>query len=239
MCILTLMADKWTITMCSVEENLKQLDEIKKQLDAEYAKIRADVLNGEFDNLMSFYDTTGKGFGTRIERMICNYFPDLEKVTAKNNPTDTESKYFDAFSKDGKRIEIKASRILSDESNELKFFTRAVAEDEEKPPKNISFQQVKPKYCDWFIFIAEYKNSSRVFFCPSHLIQEFTGDEYRQEGKLYMGNQHPGATNKSNKKEEGAITFGEVLKFRDIIEVPPVKSFEEGIKIVEERLAKI
>ena len=233
------MADKWTITMCSVEENLQRLDEIKKRLDAEYAKIRADVLNGEFDNLMSFYDTTGKGFGTHIERMICNYFPDLEKVTAKNNPTDTNSKYFDAFSKDGKRIEIKASRILSDESNELKFFTRALAEDEEKTSKNISFQQVKPKYCDWFIFIAEYKNSSRVFFCPSYLVQEFTGDEYRQEGKLYMGNQHPGATNKSNKKEEGAITFGEVLKFRDIIEVPPVKSFEEGIKIVEERLAKI
>lgn len=239
MCILTLMADKWTITMCSVEENLKQLDEIKKQLDAEYAKIRADVLNGEFDNLMSFYDTTGKGFGTRIERLICNYFPDLEKVTKKTNPTDTDSKYFDAFTKDGKRIEIKASRVLSDESNELKFFTRAVAEDEENPSKNISFQQVKPKYCDWFIFIAEYKNSSRVFFCPSYLVQEFTGDEYRQEGKLYMGNQHPGATNKANKKEEGAITYGEVLKFRDIIEVPPVKSFEEGTKIVEERLAKI
>lgn len=239
MCILILMTNKWMITMCSKEENLAKLDEIKKQLDVEYEKIREDVLNGKFDNLMSFYDTTGKGFGTRIERLICKYFPDLEKVTTKNNPTDIDSKYFDAFSKDGKRIEIKASRILSDETNELKFFTRALAEDEDNTTKNISFQQVKPKYCDWFIFIVEYKNSSRVFFCPSHLIQEFTGDEYRQEGKLYMGNQHPGATNKSNKKEEGAITYREVLKFRDIIEVPHVKSFEEGIKIVEEKLIKM
>lgn len=233
------MQTKWMITMCSKEENLAKLDEVKKGFEAEYAKIYEDVMNDKFDNLMSFYDNTGKGFGTRIERLICDYFPDLEKVTAKNNPTDTKSKYFDAFSKDGKRIEIKASRILSDESNEMKFFTRAVAEDEDKTTKNISFQQVKPKYCDWFIFIAEYKNSSRVFFCPSHLIQEFTGDEYRQEGKLYMGNQHPGATNKSSKKEEGAIAYGEVLKFRDIIEVPPVKTFEEGTKIVEERLSKM
>ena len=233
------METKWTITMCSQEENLAKLDEVKNAIDKEYAKTREDILNGKFDNMMSFYDNTGKGFGTRIERLICNHFPDLEKVTKKTNPTDTDSKYFDAFSVDGKRIEIKASRILSNKTCEMKFFTRAVAEDDDTITKNVSFQQVKPKYCDWFIFIAEYKNSSRVFFCPSHLIQEFTGDEYRQEGKLYMGNQHPGATEKSNKKEEGAITYGEVLKFRDIIEVPPVKTFEEGTKIVEERLSKM
>lgn len=193
--------------------------------------LRKEYESGNFSNLR-FYDdkmAVGKSYGTSIEKFIKNdFFTDLT-----NQPKGETS--YDALFGDI-RIEIKSTRAVLNERKEYKTKNTALfaADISIDNFHTLSpFQQIKPYCCDWFILHILFKNHHRFFFVPSSCIQECVGEEYIEDGKIYLGSQH------RDSKREGSIPVERILKHADIFEIPQgITSFEVGMKIVKENLEK-
>lgn len=113
--------------------------------------------------------------------------PELEKPTKANFPGFTNE--FDLLYKwrIGKsikdiRIELKASRAVDAEKASLPLYMKALTSDSQRP-FDMNFQQLKPKCCDVFIWIAAWRDEVKYWIMSS--------DEVKNN-KYYSTGQHRG-----------------------------------------------
>lgn len=114
--------------------------------------------------------------------------PDLHKPSKKSDPhyCGEYDFYFD-----GKiRIEVKASRVVDSESDEP-LYLKALASDSTKPFW-MNFQQVKPKCCDVFVWIAVWRDKIGYWVLSSHELEnhrDYSTGQHRGntgEGQLHI-----------------------------------------------------
>jgi hypothetical protein len=184
------------------------------------------TVDSNFPNFDIFSTSVGRKYGHVVEKMIINErFDDL-------SPSITTE--YDAICND-LRIEIKSTRATihnADKRNELEIeiWEDAASIDMKDRTKYTSaWQQVKPTYCDYFIFHILFKDDSRYFIVPSRCISSTVGDENPDTFRL--GNQHPSSL-------EGIINPNVIAaKNSHIFEISnSVRTLQEAINIVEERL---
>jgi hypothetical protein len=114
--------------------------------------------------------------------------PELNKPSKKADPN--YSGEYDFFLDGRIRIEVKASRVVDSESNEP-LYVKALAFDSTKPFW-MNFQQVKPKCCDVFVWIAVWRDRIGYWVLSSHELEnhrDYSTGQHRGntgEGQLHV-----------------------------------------------------
>lgn len=114
--------------------------------------------------------------------------PQIRKASKKLDP-DSSGQY-DLWL-DGIKIEVKASRAVDSESAEP-LYMKALARDT-KRPFLMNFQQLKPQYCDVFVWVAVFRDVIVTWVIGSSDIQNhalFSKGQHRgnigNEGQLHI-----------------------------------------------------
>ena len=133
--------------------------------------------------------------------------PDLEKPSKKTDPV--YSGQYDFFL-DGIRIEVKASRAVDADSEEP-LYVKALASNSKKKFW-MNFQQIKPKCCDVFVWIAVWRDVIQYWVLSSSEVETnsyYSVGQHRGnigEGQLHIKKDNIQDFNKyeikSNKLEE-------------------------------------
>lgn len=184
-----------------------------------------NIIDTNFPNYNLYTLAVGRKYGYVIEKKIVN-----ERFNDTTPSTTTE---YDATC-NGLRIEVKSTRALCNnakkrEELELEFWEDAASIDNKKAKWASNWQQVKPTYCDYFIFHVLYKDASRYFVVPSRCIASRVDDN--SPDVIRLGGQHPSPY-------EGTINNNIIIKKNaHIFEISDdVLNLQEAINIVEERL---
>lgn len=177
----------------------------KKLTYEEYIEIRTEYINRNL-YLPLFEITAPRGFG---DTWALGHLMQIEPGFKRpNKQSDANCKgeydlYYIWSDNNNKqhyiKIEVKASRATDREKNDESLYIKALASDSKKTFL-MNFQQLKPKCCDVFIWIAVYRdkikywviNSNEVqtnkYFTPQHRNEETAArkKEYRKED-IYEG----------------------------------------------------
>lgn len=163
-------------------------------------------MSKHFPNYNLFTTGTGQSYGLMMQRRIISSFCDLA--------THTGSSEYDA-EWGQQRVEIKSIKCTQGRSTDY-IGSRIVNMDAEIRDKSFgtgSFQQVKPKACDWFLFHILYGNAERLFVVPSCMFSQTPGRDNKEPGKLLLSIQH------RDHQTEGQANMGTILDVSDIFEV--------------------
>lgn len=133
----------------------------------EYLDIRQEYINAN-PNLWIFEISAPRGFGEKFaETYLMGICPDLIKPSKKIH-TNYSNEY-DLILSDMKcgdiKIEVKASRAVDANSNEP-LYMRALSSNT-KQEFLMNFQQLKPDYCDVFIWVAVFRDKISIWVIPS------------------------------------------------------------------------
>lgn len=189
--------------------------------------LRENIIDTNFPNYELYTLLVGKTYGHAIERKIIN------ERFSDTLPSDNSITDYDATC-NGLRIEIKSSRVLRNNSTKreelgLSFWEDAASINDEKYEWSSPWQQVKPTYCDYFIFHALYKDGSRYFVVPSRCIASNIYEE--SPDVIRLGKQHPSP-------DEGVVNNNTIAKKNaHIFEITDdILNLQDAINLVEERL---
>ncbi len=105
--------------------------------------------------------------------------PTLEKPSKRIDP-DYSGQY--DFYMDGIRIEVKASRVV-DANSDAPLYVKALSSDSTKEFW-MNFQQIKPRFCDVFVWIAVWRDVIRYWVLSS---KEIESNRYYSQGQ-HRGN---------------------------------------------------
>lgn len=136
-----------------------------------------------------------RGFGESwAQGHLKELVPDLVKPTKKIDPNYAGQYDFLLNADQSKFItlEVKASRAVDFDSSEP-LYIKALSKDENKP-FDMNFQQVKPKCCDVFVWIAVWRDAIRYWVLSSNEVAT---------NKYYSTGQHRGNIG------EGQLHFNE------------------------------
>lgn len=151
----------------------------------DYLKIREEYLaRNEFLHIFEKYGSPTSFGITWAQSQIHSIAPEIKKPTKKECP-DFDNEY-DFFFDHGKRrikIEVKASRAV-DAKSEDTLFVKALALNSKKP-FDMNFQQIKPKHCDVFVWVAVWRDAIKYWVFASKEIEK---------NKYYSKGQHRGNT---------------------------------------------
>lgn len=93
------------------------------------------------------------------------------------------------------KIEVKASRAVDSTSNEP-LYMKALSSDTQKPFL-MNFQQLKPQYCDVFVWLAVFRDKIRLWVINSDVVANhslFSKGQHRgnigNEGQLHITNEN-------------------------------------------------
>ena len=152
----------------------------------QYIDIRMEYIN-ENPHLWIFEISAPRGFGEKFaQTYIQGKCSKLEKPSKKRDPSFSGE--YD-FWLDGIRIEVKASRAVNADSGEP-LYIKALSRNTEKPFM-MNFQQLKPQYCDVFIWVAVFRDQIVLWVMGSQDVLDHA---------LYSKGQHRG-----NKGNEGQL----------------------------------
>jgi len=143
-----------------------------------YIEIRSEYLS-ENPNLWIFEISAPRGFGEKFaQTYIQGKCSKLKKASKK-----LDSKYNGQYDLwlDGIRIEVKASRAVDSDSEEP-LYMKALSRNTKKKFL-MNFQQLKPQYCDVFIWVAVFRDEIIVWIMSSKEISQHS---------LYSKGQHRG-----------------------------------------------
>lgn len=136
-----------------------------------------------------------RGFGESwAQGHLKELVPDLVKPTKKIDP-NYAGQYDFLLNVDQSKfitLEVKASRAVDFDSSEP-LYIKALSKDENKP-FDMNFQQVKPKCCDVFVWIAVWRDAIRYWVLSSNEVAT---------NKYYSTGQHRGNIG------EGQLHFNE------------------------------
>lgn len=144
----------------------------------QYIEIRAEYLS-ENPNLWIFEISAPRGFGEKFaQTYVQGKCSKLKKASKK-----LDSKYNGQYDLwlDGIKIEVKASRAVDSDSEEP-LYMKALSRNTKKNFL-MNFQQLKPQYCDVFIWVAVFRDEIIVWVMSSKEISEHS---------LYSKGQHRG-----------------------------------------------
>lgn len=139
--------------------------------------------------LYIFEISSPRGFGEAwAQGHLKELVPDLTKPSKKID-RDCAGQY-DFLLDDQIRIEVKASRAV-DAATDAPLYVKALASDSSKPFW-MNFQQIKPRCCDVFIWVAVWRDIIRYWIFSSHELE--TNEHYSQgqhrgnvgEGQLHV-----------------------------------------------------
>ena len=153
---------------------------------AQYMEIRTEYIS-ENPNLWIFEISAPRGFGEKFaQTYIQGKCSKLKRPSKKIDP-DYSGQY-DLWL-DGITIEVKASRAVNSDSDEP-LYKKALSRKTKKPFL-MNFQQLKPQYCDIFIWVAVFRDEITLWVINSKEVIE---------NPLYSKGQHRG-----NKGNEGQL----------------------------------
>lgn len=145
----------------------------------EYLDIRNSYLERN-KYLYVFEITAPRTFGeTWAQRHLNEVVPELKIPSTKYD--STYSGEYD-FWYDGIKIEVKASRAVKKKSGDSLIMKALSSDTKEKFDMN--FQQIKPKCCDVFVWIAVWRDKIRYWVLSSNEVVE---NEYYSQGQ-HRGN---------------------------------------------------
>lgn len=139
--------------------------------------------------LYMFEISSPRGFGEAwAQGHLKELVPDLKKPSKKID-RDYAGQY-DFLLDDQIRIEVKASRAV-DAETDAPLYVKALASDS-RQPFWMNFQQIKPRCCDVFIWVAVWRDVIRYWIFSSHELE--TNKHYSQgqhrgnvgEGQLHV-----------------------------------------------------
>jgi len=125
-----------------------------------------------------------RGFGEKwAQGQLKSLVPALQKPTRKLDP-DYSGQYDFSLEANGQKIkiEVKASRAVDSDSNEP-LYVKALPSGSKKR-FDMNFQQVKPRYCDVFVWVAVWRDRIRYWVLAS---KEVENNRYYSTGQ-HRGN---------------------------------------------------
>ncbi len=154
----------------------------------QYIEIRAEYI-AENPNLWIFEISAPRGFGEKFaQTYVHGKCPDLKKPSKKLDP-DYSGQY-DMWL-DGIKIEVKASRAVNSESKDP-LYIKALSRNTTKPFL-MNFQQLKPQFCDVFIWVAVFRDEIVLWVMSSDDVANnplFSKGQHRgnkgNEGQLHI-----------------------------------------------------
>lgn len=161
----------------------------KKGLTFEkYIDIRNEYI-AENPNLWIFEISAPRGFGEKFaQTYILGKCNDV-KLASKKLDADYSGQY-DCWL-DGIRIEVKASRAVDSGSDEP-LYVKALSRQTEKPFL-MNFQQLKPQFCDVFVWVAVFRDEIVIWVMSSSEVtahKDYSIGQHRgntgNEGQLHV-----------------------------------------------------
>ena len=120
-------------------------------------------------NLYLFEISAPRDFGELWAHLFLKQLvPNLQRPS-KVLHAEYQGGEYDFFLAPDIRIEVKASRAV-DAKSSLPLYQKALASDSTKPFV-MNFQQVKPKYCDVFVWIAVWRDTMKIWIIPSFEVE--------------------------------------------------------------------
>lgn len=101
---------------------------------------------------------------------------------------------YDFFLASGIRIEVKASRAVEFNSSEP-LYIKALSSDSNKA-FDMNFQQIKPRYCDIFVWFAVWRDAIKCWVMPSFEVEQsryYSKGQHRGnvgEGQLHLNREN-------------------------------------------------
>lgn len=161
----------------------------KKLTLEEYLDIRDAYISRNL--FLPLYEITApRGFGdTWALGHLTEMEPDFKRPVKKLDPTykGEYDLYLDWMDGNNKqhyiKIEVKASRATDRERTDEPIYVKALASDSTRPFL-MNFQQLKPRCCDVFLWIAVYRDKIRYWAIHSNEIQgnKYFTPQHRNEG---------------------------------------------------------
>jgi hypothetical protein len=146
----------------------------------DYYQMRQNYIDRNL-NLYLFEISAPRGFGELwAQSFLKQIVPNLQRPS-KTLHTEYQGGEYDFFLSPNIRIEVKASRAVDAKSN-LPLYQKALSSDSNKPFV-MNFQQVKPKYCDVFVWIAVWRDTMKIWVIPSYEVEN---------NRFYSKGQHRG-----------------------------------------------
>lgn len=154
----------------------------------EYYDLRDDYIERNL-YLYLFEISAPRGFG---ETWAHGHLRELVQGLQRPNKTlDPEySGQYDFFLHPGIRIEVKASRAVDSESDEP-LYIKALSSDSSKQ-FDMNFQQIKPRFCDVFVWVAAWRDVIRYWVISSYEVENngyYSQGQHRGnvgEGQLHL-----------------------------------------------------
>ena len=170
----------------------------------QYLEIRTEYIN-ENPNLWIFEISAPRGFGEKFaQTYIQGKCSKLKKPSKKKDPN--YSNQYDLWL-DGIRIEVKASRAV-DINSEEPLYMKALS----RHTKNgflMNFQQLKPQYCDVFIWVAVFRDEIVLWIMSSDEVlknQFYSKGQHRgnkgNEGQLHVTHENIDHLNRFELKDD-------------------------------------
>jgi hypothetical protein len=154
----------------------------------EYYDIRDDYIHRNL-YLYLFEISAPRGFGeVWAHGHLKELVPTLQRPSKLLDPA--YSGQYDFFLHPGVRIEVKASRAVEFNSNEP-LYIKALSSDSSKP-FDMNFQQIKPRFCDVFVWLAAWRDVIRYWVIPSYEVENnrhYSRGQHRGnvgEGQLHL-----------------------------------------------------
>ncbi|MBL4616478.1 MAG: hypothetical protein JKY46_02200 [Robiginitomaculum sp.] len=151
----------------------------------QYMEIRSEYIRAN-PNLWIFEMSSPRGFGEGFAQTYVNGMcAQISKPSKEIDPTFSNE--YD-LCLDSIKIEVKASRAVDSESKEP-LYIKALSRNTDKQFL-MNFQQLKPQYCDIFIWVAVFRDQIVIWVLSSKEVashQLFSGGQHRgNEGQLHI-----------------------------------------------------
>lgn len=197
--IIELLAIEKIIKGLSTMEKNKMLDKLQKLENvypfSDYEFIISNLLwigkmsIAEYENMREKYiqrnrhldkfEMAWKSVWKWAEDLLIDWWHGLKKPSKKVDPNYSQQTSYDAYLEHNNsiiRVEIKASRVTESWNDEDIFIDKALFSDTTKSFW-MNFQQLKPQYCDVFVFMAIYRDKLKYWILSSNAVKNYWNDE--------------------------------------------------------------
>ena len=159
----------------------------------DYYEIRQSYIDRNL-YLNLFEISAPRGFGELwAQGHLKELVPSLERPSKKLDPE--YSGQYDFYLPPDIRVEVKASRAVEFRSN-LPLSLKALSSDSDKD-FYMNFQQIKPRYCEVFVWFGVWRDVIRCWVIPSHEVENskyYSKGQHRGnvgEGQLHLRRDNP------------------------------------------------
>ena len=177
----------------------------------EYQRIRKEYIDRN-RYLNVFEISSPRKFGESwAQNHLKQFVPELEKPT-KEKDRDYEGQY-DLLLDDRIRVEVKASRVV-DSDRDAPLYQKALS-SESRRRFWMNFQQIKPRCCDVFVWVAVWRDVVRYWVLSSRELEhhpEYSRSQHR--GNIGEGQIHVRESNieEFRRFEESPSRIGEAIR---------------------------